>query len=308
VLDSDAMGNSDRHAKPARARQPWMLAATAWVFCGPVLFGSGPAFGAVPVEEQSSSREAVQADSSRQTGPLAETRPQGQVGNQLKPGQSAQLFFELQQLRSQVERLQGLAEEQAHELEKLRRLQRDQYVDLDQRLSRGSSSPPVAPASAPKPADASVVDTQVVDGVVVAGTVAAPAGNSLANGQSASEQDRYTQAFELMKAREFDGSIAAFRELLVDHPDGDYAANSRYWLGELFLQKDELEDARSQFESVVDLHPAHQKVPDSLYKLGVVNHRKGRTQQALDYFDDLLNRYPGAPAAGLAESYAAELR
>ena len=218
----------------------------------------------------------------------------------------------------QVDRLQGLAEEQAHELEKLRRIQRDQYVDLDQRLSQSRDPSSVVPGT-PVPATPSVAaDTQVVNGVVVAGAgvrsavaggvVAEPPPDTQAIEQSAGEQDRYTQAFELMKAREFEGSIAAFRELLVNHPDGDYAANSRYWLGELFLQKDELEDARSQFESVVDLHPAHQKVPDSLYKLGVVNHRKGRIQQALDYFDDLLNRYPGAPAAGLAESYAAELR
>ena len=160
-----------------------------------------------------------------------------------------------------------------------------------------------------------VVEGSVVNGVWVDGPAAAQtAGDepSTAAAEPAGvvlgEEESYDTAFNLMKTREFDRSIAAFRELLDNYPKGDLAPNSQYWLGELYLQKDRLEEARLQFESVVDKYPAHQKVPDSIYKLGVVSHRKGRVQRALEYFDDLLNRYPGAPAAGLAKSYAADLR
>ena len=74
------------------------------------------------------------------------------------------------------------------------------------------------------------------------------------------------------------------------------------------MQKDDLAGARTQFLRVIEQYPAHQKVPDSLYKLGVVQHREGSIPKALEFFDDVVDRYPGAPAAGLARSYAAELR
>ena len=96
--------------------------------------------------------------------------------------------------------------------------------------------------------------------------------------------------------------------MINEYPDGNYAPESRYWLGELYLMSDRLEDARGSFNKVVDQFPAHQKVPLSLYKLGVVNHRLGGTSEALDYLDALVVRYPDTPAAGLARTYAAELR
>lgn len=118
----------------------------------------------------------------------------------------------------------------------------------------------------------------------------------------------FERAFELMKDQQFAQSIAAYQEVVTGYPDGDYAPESRYWLGELYLMSDQLEAARGSFVSVVEVYPAHQKVPLSLYKLGVVNHRLGATPAALEYLDSVVTRYPDTPAAGLARTYAAELR
>jgi tol-pal system protein YbgF len=111
-----------------------------------------------------------------------------------------------------------------------------------------------------------------------------------------------------MKDQQFEQSIAAYKSVIESYPNGSYAPESRYWLGELFLMSDRLEDARGAFNEVVDQFPAHQKVPLSLYKLGVVNHRLGGTSEALSYLDDVVVRYPDTPAAGLARTYAEELR
>ena len=122
------------------------------------------------------------------------------------------------------------------------------------------------------------------------------------------EQEAYARAFGLMKDQQFEQSIAAYLGVINDFPNGNYAPESRYWLGELYLMSDRLEDARGAFNLVIDQFPAHQKVPLSLYKLGVVNHRLGGTTEALTYLDDVVERYPDTPAAGLARTYAAELR
>jgi len=123
-----------------------------------------------------------------------------------------------------------------------------------------------------------------------------------------SEKLAFERAFELMKEQQFEQSITAYQQIVEGYPDGDYAPESRYWLGELYLMADQLEAARGSFVSVVEVYPAHKKVPLSLYKLGVVNHRLGATPQALEYLDSVVTRYPDTPAAGLARTYAAELR
>src|SRR5690606_37500014 len=47
---------------------------------------------------------------------------------------TAELFYMIQQLQSDVRRLQGRVEEQQHEISKLQQQGRDRYVDLDQRI------------------------------------------------------------------------------------------------------------------------------------------------------------------------------
>lgn len=334
---------------------------------------------AVPVEDMSTSGArspdtvAAPAGSGGYPGYESDAIPVGSVAGtsgatgaaQLQPGQNAQLFYELQQLQTELLQLRGLVENQAYEIKRLQDLQRSQYLDIDRRLTgqdpasantgkslvaqaspEPSSSPPSSPPAAPK---VPVVQTgEVRDSVALAPSVtpslvpsseqAAVASNTESSQTTvasepapivepepvpaavatqepapqpaavATEQEAYARAFGLMKDQQFEQSIAAYQGVIQNYPGGSYAPESRYWLGELFLMSNRLEDARSSFNLVVDEFPAHQKVPLSLYKLGVVNHRLGGTTEALTYLDDVVVRYPDTPAAGLARTYAAELR
>jgi len=111
-----------------------------------------------------------------------------------------------------------------------------------------------------------------------------------------------------MKGRQFDESIAGFSDLIVAYPNGQYTPNAYYWLGELYLAQQNAEQARQSFMQVINLYPDHPKVPDTLYKLGVTYHRLGDSANALEYFNRVRSEYPASSAAGLATSYAAELR
>ncbi|MGD8346272.1 MAG: YbgF trimerization domain-containing protein, partial [Lysobacterales bacterium] len=62
------------------------------------------------------------------------------------PQMMANLVIQVQELQDEVRTLRGMMEEQARELENLKRRQRDQYLDLDQRLSEVSSAQPLEPA------------------------------------------------------------------------------------------------------------------------------------------------------------------
>lgn len=199
----------------------------------------------------------------------------------------AELFYQLQLLQQEVRELRGLVEEQGHQIKRMARDQQEQYIDLDRRVS-GLRSAPSAP------------------GAASGSTTASPGVGAAA--ASGSEREAYTSAFNLMKEQQFDASTAAFNRLIVDYPNGQYTPNAFYWLGELYLAKTQFEQARQSFAQVTNLYPTHQKVPDALYKLGVVYHRLGDTQRSLEFLDRVRKEFPQSSAAGLAQTYAAELR
>jgi len=62
------------------------------------------------------------------------------------PSMMANLVIQVQELQDEVRTLTGQLQEQDRELENLKRRQRDQYLDLDQRLSDMRNAQPVSGA------------------------------------------------------------------------------------------------------------------------------------------------------------------
>jgi tol-pal system protein YbgF len=232
----------------------------------------------------------------------------------------SELFYQLQVLQQEVQELRGLVEEQSYQLNRLARDQKEQYIDLDRRVAGLTTGTGVAAASgAGQPAGSSPGTAGAYTGAGSAGAessssgaLTAPATGAVAAlpgaASGVSEREAYEQAFDLMKGRKFDESIAAFDSLIVGYPNGQYTPNAFYWLGELYLAQQNTEQARQSFMQVINLYPDHPKVPDTLYKLGVAYHRLGDTTRALEYFSQVQSRYPQSSAAGLAASYQQELR
>jgi tol-pal system protein YbgF len=217
----------------------------------------------------------------------------------------SELFYQLQVLQQEVQELRGLVEEQAYQLNRLARDQKEQYIDLDRRvagLTTGGAGAAVA-AGAGQPATGAPAA-----GSSGAGLTAGAATTTSGAASGVSEREAYQNAFDLMKGRKFDESIAAFNDLIVNYPNGQYTPNAFYWLGELHLAQQNTEQARQAFMQVITLYPDHPKVPDTLYKLGVAYHRLGDTNRAMEYFSQVQTRYPQSSAAGLAASYEQELR
>jgi len=254
--------------------------------------GSRSSYPSQPEQSQSEVR-SYGADQSQPA--VAVAAPSGAASD----GGTAELFMRFQQLEADVAQLRGQVEEQSHRLEQLEKQQKEQYLDLDKRivaLQQGQPAGAAAPTEAAGPA--------------AAGGPTSTAAPPVAPSPSLSERDAYNAAFELTKGRRFQQAIDAFNELLVEYPNGQYASNAYYWLGECYLALPEpnLEKARQSFMQVVNLYPTNAKVPDSLYKLGIVYHRLGDRSQALGYLDRVQAQFPGTRAAQLAQAYAAELR
>ena len=206
--------------------------------------------------------------------------------------QLGQLFYQIQILQQELQTMRGQLEDQEYLIKRLQKDQQDQYRDVDQRLLALRQNRP-----SPTPDDGSTVTDN--------GSSDAPVRTS-AGGNN--ERQAYTDAFNAMRAREFEASLQGFKQLIIDYPNGQYTPNSYYWIGELHLAaQSNPEDARQAFIQVVNLYPDHQKAPDALYKLGVVYHNLGDTKSAITYLKQVQRDYPNTSAAGLAKKYASEL-
>ena len=205
-------------------------------------------------------------------------------------GSLQQLFYRLQGVQQELQILRGEVEEQRYQLEQLQQQQRNQYLDLDRRVSALS---PNRPAPGPV-SDAAQEAPQ-------------PAEEARKPKVPASEKEVYASAIELMRARAFDQSAIAFESVIVNYPNGQYTPNAFYWLGELYLAMADQERARQNFVQVLRLYPDHEKVPDALYKLGVLYHGLGDVEQARRYLARVQSEHPQSSAATLAKKYAAEI-
>ena len=197
------------------------------------------------------------------------------------------LFNQVQQLQQEVMRLNGLVEQQAYELRQLKEQSLERYLDIDRRLASGAApvgadaNAAAAPAAARQPASAAAAAEQP------------------------GEAEAYRAAYALVRGQEFAAAVPAFTRFLQNFPDGRYASNAYYWLGELYLvvEPADPEAARQSFMLLLGQYPDNAKIPDALYKLGRVHYIKGNPQRAREFLERVRRDYPDSSAARLAGDF-----
>ena len=200
------------------------------------------------------------------------------------------LVFQLQQLQQEVMMLNGKLEEQAYELRRLKEQYQERYVDMDRRivaLGGGAASvAPAAPAAGSRPG-ASQAQT------APAAVDTPPRSPRPQAAEQPGEGEAYRAAYALVRGQQWNAAIDAFKAFLRDYPDGRYAPNAHYWLGELYLvvQPPQLESARQSFMLLLTQYPDNNKVPDALYKLGKVHYQKGNREKGREFLQRVISEY-----------------
>ena len=122
--------------------------------------------------------------------------------------------------------------------------------------------------------------------------------------QAVREPDYYGEVL-FSRRYEKDGSLAdTFYAAKSEHfPEGDLTVNAYYWLGEVYLAKPQLEQARQAFTIVATRYSDHRKAPDAVYKLGVTLDRLGEKDEARRRMSSVVEQYPDSGAAELAQKY-----
>ena len=206
----------------------------------------------------------------------------------------AEMFYQLQTLQQEVSQLRGLVEEQAYELKRLKQQRLDDYLNLDRRLSALGNG-----ASAAKGNGAGATSGQ--DSNKDSGT--SPVSTTAV---APNEVQRYRTAIDLvLRKKDYAQAITAFNQYLTDFPEGRYAPNSQYWLGEIYLLQGNLEKSREWFARLLNDNSDHAKAQDATYKLGTVYHKLGDDQKAQQLLQQVAAG--SSNAARLAASYLTEM-
>lgn len=204
---------------------------------------------------------------------------------------SSELLYMIERLQREVRDLRGQVEEQRHQLDRLTRQSRERYIDLDQRLLELSEDQPDSSASA----GGNDQPRRVEAPPTVAREYRQP---------STEEQEAYEEIQKLIQEQKaYDEAIGELYDFISEYPEGDLTVNAYYWLGEVYMIKPQLEQAKQAFTIVATRYGDHRKAPDSMYKLGVVHDRMGEKDQAERYMKRVIDQYGTSQAARLAKNY-----
>lgn len=195
---------------------------------------------------------------------------------------SMQLGIVLQtinELRRENSHLLGRVEQLEHELQVLRKENRERYAGLDERLLQLSGQPTVSPDVVP-------------------------------TGSTDTEEGMYVTAFAHIEDHNFEEAITFLESMIETYPNGKRLPEAFYWLGETYARLDppQFEKARQSLVQLVRLYPDHAKAAEGTYKLGTIYEQLGDEPKALEYLDRAANNYPNTTAARLAADYAQAIR
>lgn len=253
--------------------------------------------------------------------------------------QMMNLVLQVQQMQDELRMMRGMMEEQAYELESIKRRQRDQYLDLDQRISELSSGAPVRsgafgvdgdspgvstqgaldqptelasesmpPAGSPVVQDRPEVSEPVDAESAIVG-LAEPAVVSREQAASPAEvQAAYDHAFQALKELRYADAAREFQDFIDVYPDSEYTDNALYWLGESYYVTRNYEIALEVFENLTSRYPDSAKAGDGLLKVGFTHYELKQWDQARAALEQVQTQYPNTTLARLAESRLRSMR
>ena len=211
--------------------------------------------------------------------------PEPQPGAAINPASNpGELLYQLQLLQQEVMELRGRVEEQNFQIRQLKQQSLERYQDIDSRLAK-----------------------LAVGGVPAANPGTGPVTRPGPRQELPGEANAYRSAYSQVRSQQFESALASFRQFLQDFPDGKFAPNAHYWLGELFLviNPPDLESSRREFVLLIEQFPENSKVPDALYKLGKVYFEKGNRDRSREYLDRVIRDYAdsNSSAVNLAREF-----
>ncbi|WP_457669932.1 tol-pal system protein YbgF [Thiolapillus sp.] len=223
-------------------------------------------------------------------------------------GHITELMLEVQALKRTNRELQGQVEEQQYALERMRKKQRELYLDLDERLGRlqqgGTATPVATPEAQPVELQPAVQAPERAPGQLVSNAPVSPPADP------AQEQADYDTAYGWLhpSKRRYKDAIAGFKAFLIKYPQSDLADNALYWLGESYYVTQDNKSALASFDRLLKEFPDSDKVPGALLKKGYILDAMGKRDAARKMLQQVLDKYPSSSVARMAKARLKHMR
>lgn len=217
--------------------------------------------------------------------------------------QGMEMLSQMDALKTEIGKLRGQLEVQAHDIETIQKRQRDLYVDVDTRLRQLESAAAAVAAtpaaeSQPKPGKDKKPSAKAsaVPAVAPAGTPA-----QTAEADPAMEVKTYDAAFNQFRGGNYQGALAAFQAFNQAYPKSPLAPSAQYWIGNAYFNLKDFRSAIASQQELISLYPKSPKVPDALLNISSSQQGMGDMGNARKTLEDLLARFPLSDAADKAK-------
>lgn len=192
---------------------------------------------------------------------------------------SGDVYFQMQALQREVMELRNIVELQTRQLNELRQLSLQRYIELDRRLVSTGTVGTTNELGVETADDVAVLDRPT--GEVVPQDTA----------QTKSDIEAYDDAYQLVKARQYQEAIPLFERFIAQYSDSVRQANAYYWLGALYMVVDQLPQAEQRLSELLSRYPEHAKVPDASYKLATLYYKQGKRDQSRQLLEEIVAKY-----------------
>jgi tol-pal system protein YbgF len=183
-----------------------------------------------------------------------------------------------------VNRLQGLV---------------DEAVGVNRSLQEGMTAPaeggaPAAPQRSGGSAEAAPPELNGAQRAATGTLGTMPAGAADTATPVMDPADAYSRARELLVNGQYAEAEVAFDDFLQRYPQGQTAADARFWFAFTQLARNNYPDAAANFLRYLQDTPQGARAPEAQVRLGMALAGMGQRTQACQAFGSLARRYPNA--------------
>jgi tol-pal system protein YbgF len=187
-----------------------------------------------------------------------------------------ELSNQLEAMRADMARMQGVEEQLVRDVSELQRRQKDTSQGVDDRLRR------VEPQKV------------MIEGQEVA--------------VDPDEKRLYDSALSQLRSGDFTGSVVSLLTFQRRYPVSPYTDTVRFWLGNAHYGKREYKEAIASFRGLVVAAPTHSRTPEALLSIANCQAEMKDIKAARRTIDELLKGYPASEAAQAGKERLATLK
>ena len=255
-----------------------------------------------------------------------------------------ELFQRIDNLGSELRTLRGENEQLQHNIDKLKKAQKDGFLGIDERMDglakqinviakKQPTSPTTiavkkpenkAPAKPIPPKENIKIKSVATDSkkpitnppqVATEKMKAKPTDNTKiekvakhkTRTATQKEKSAYNQAYATINGNP-SNAIEAFRSYIIKYPNSPLAANAQYWIGEILYSQKNYKKAIDEFIKVLQNYKNSEKASDASIKLGFSFYELRNWVYARRALEDVSRYFPNTRAASLARQRIAKMK